>query len=246
MRSDRHPTSIARTPVEDLHSLISEHGATFGPWAPWIVLGLLLLAGVGIPLSEDVVNIPAGVLIGEGIWPLGPVLLAAYVGVIAGDVLWVALLRRFGTPLMHRRWFKRFVHPRRLLQVKHQIERRGGVVLAAARFIPGTRAPVITAAGLMHMPWRTFLTVECLCCLVTVPVQVGIGVLIGRQLTGHDAARSIAVLLAVVAAVMLTSAMIPAIIHHFQSKRSVPRAPAAWLREFRSPSGRPTAATATK
>ncbi len=223
--------------MEDLQVWLTEHGASLGAWAPWLVVGLLLLSGFGIPVSEDVVNLPAGILVGQGSWPLVPILIACYVGVIAGDLIWFFNLRTFGTPLLHRRWFKRFVHPKRLLQVKHQIDRRGAWVLVAARFMPGMRSPVLTAAALLHMPWRHFLLVEFTCCLITVPLQVGAGYLIGRQLGSDNLANTLLLLVGVVVAVLAISAAVPVALQAWRRRHPLPRARAAWLRNYR-PAGR--------
>ncbi len=220
--------------MEDLQAWLTANGPALSAWSPALVLGLLLLSGIGIPVSEDVVNVPAGMLIGQGVWPLVPVVAACYVGVIAGDVLWFFNVRTFGTPLLHRRWFKRFVHPKRLLQFKHQIDQRGAWVLVGARFIPGTRSPVLTASALLHMPWRTFLLVEGICCLFTVPMQMGVGYLIGRHLGPEDLAGTVTLLAAVIVGTMLLSAAIPAIVQAWRSKHPLPRAKSDWLRRFRT------------
>ncbi len=223
--------------MEDLQAWLTEHGASFGAWSPFLVLGLLLVSGFGIPVSEDVVNLPAGILIGQGSWPLVPVLIASYVGVIGGDAIWFFNIRTFGTPLLHRRWFKRFVHPKRLLQVKHQIDQRGAWVLVAARFIPGMRSPVLTASALLHMPWRHFLLVELLCVLITVPMQLGAGYLIGRHLGGGDLARTATVVVAVIAGVLIVSALIPVLMQAWRRNHPLPRARASWLRRYRPRQG---------
>ena len=58
-------------------------------WGPWIIFGLLLLSGLGIPLGEDIIIIPAGILVGLGDLPLVPTLIGAYGGVVCGDLLWL-------------------------------------------------------------------------------------------------------------------------------------------------------------
>lgn len=219
--------------MEDLQAWLTEHGATLGDWGPFLVLGLLLLSGFGIPISEDVVNLPAGILVGQGSWPLVPILIASYVGVIAGDAIWFFNIRTFGTPLLHRRWFKRFVHPKRLLQVKHQIDCRGAWVLVGARFIPGMRSPVLTAAALLHMPWRHFLLVEFSCVLLTVPMQLGAGYLIGRHLGSGDLARTASLVAGVIASVLILSALIPVCMQAWRRNHPMPRARANWLRRYR-------------
>ena len=124
-------------------TFLSEYG--------WLAMIMLLLAsGVGIPIGEELVNVPAGIFVGQGEMPMLSTFLAAYAGVLGGDFLWFWLCGRYGRRLLGYRWFRRMVHPRRVLQVKHQFDRKGGWVLLIARFIPGTRSPALTIAALAN------------------------------------------------------------------------------------------------
>jgi membrane protein DedA with SNARE-associated domain len=159
-----------------MEDFIANELSLYGPLAVFI---LLMLSGVGIPVGEDLVNIPAGAFIAGGALELWPVLVMAYLGVVCSDCLWFTICSRYGTPLLHRRWFKRFVHPRRLLQAKHELEERGVWLVVMARFIPSSRTTAISISGMLHMPFWKFFTATALCVLVTVPMQVGVGYLIG-------------------------------------------------------------------
>ncbi len=157
--------------VEFIDSLLTDYGQ-------WAMLILLLLSGFGIAVGEDLVIIPAGILIAEGRWGFTPTWIVAYIGVLIGDLLWFMWCYRLGKPLLHKRWFKRMIHPRRLLEMKHQFDVRGAWVIVFARFIPGTRTTAITVAGLLHMSFWRFLLAELGCIALTVTMQISIGMLI--------------------------------------------------------------------
>jgi membrane protein DedA with SNARE-associated domain len=204
--------------------------AAYGPFAVFL---LLMMTGIGIPLGEDLVIIPAGILIGTG--TLNPWMTAiyAYAGVLCSDCLWFAICRTYGTPLLHKRWFKRTVHPRRLLEVKHEIERRGVWVVVMSRFIPGSRTPAITAAGIMHLPFWKFVLAEASSILITVPLQLSLGFAIAR---GFGTLETVDVIQTMVAAVILILGAMIGIGWYRQYRRQhhrPPRAKAAWLRRFR-------------
>ena len=91
---------------------------------------LLLCSGVGIPISEDIVNIPAGMLVADSPSLLWLMLIAAYVGVCCGDVLWFLVVSKFGARLLHVRWFKRLMQTSPAGEV--QIDRRGAWVIVLA------------------------------------------------------------------------------------------------------------------
>ncbi|MDA1008593.1 MAG: DedA family protein [Planctomycetota bacterium] len=203
------------------------------------------VSGIGLHFSEDFILIPAGYLVAEtldtrnGVLPMWPTLIAGVAGIILGDAGWKWMCGRFGTRLLHTRWLRRFFHPRRLLEVKHQMEKKGAWVLVAARFIPGTRTPVITMCGLLHMPWWKFLLVELVCVPVTVPMQMLIGYATYHALSGiKDSVQFVTVLLAVVAAITIVFVGLHIWLGKKHAKAHHPRASVKWLSTFDTPTTR--------
>ena len=205
-----------------------------GDYGWMAMIALLLASGFGIPIGEELVNVPAGIFVGRGEMPMWSTFLAAYIGVLGGDFLWFTICGKFGRRLLGVRWFRKMVHPRRLLQVKHQWDRRGAWVLLIARFIPGTRSPALTIAALMHMPWRKFIPVELACCAITTPLQVFLGILIGRELAGESLPTVVFTALGVVAGIVALTALVNWVVaSRRRGKGPAPRARAAWLRNYR-------------
>ncbi len=205
--------------------------STYGPFAIFL---LLMLSGIGVPLGEDLIIIPAGILIEHGALDAQATALFAYAGVIGADVLWFAICWTYGTPLLHKRWFKRIIHPRRLLQVKHQIEQRGAWVVVISRFVPGSRTAAITGAGMLHLSFWKFLLAECTCCLATVPLQLGLGFAIARGFGTDRTADLVRLLLGIVVVILVVLVVLARWRKSSKGKR-LPRAKAAWLRRFRVP-----------
>ena len=166
-----------------MHEFLLQYGPVYGPIIQFL---LLMGSGVGIPIGEDIVNIPAGILVAEGDMLLWSVLLAGYLGVVCSDCLWFVLVSRFGVRLLRIRWFKRIMHPRRLLRAKYQIDRRGTWFIVLARFIPASRTSAITVAGMLHLPFWKFALATGICVLVTAPIQIGVGYLIGLGLASRS------------------------------------------------------------
>ncbi|MFM1830672.1 MAG: hypothetical protein RLZZ558_1012 [Planctomycetota bacterium] len=199
------------------------------------IFASFVISGIGLHLSEDLILIPAGWLAASDWWMFAEFALAAYLGIVLGDAGWFWICRHFGTRVMHTRWFKRLFHPRRLLELKWQIDARGAWVLLAARFIPGTRTPVITMCGLLHMHWWKLLLVEGTCVLVTAPLQMMIG-----WLAFHAAARAgvtdifhqVMIAVAVTLAVVILLWMVHKWVDARRSRRRPPRASVRWLRVF--------------
>jgi len=208
-------------------------------YGPITVFAAFAASMIGIHVNEDMVLIPAGFLAAGD--PDHPVrlfwqfALFAYLGIVLGDAGWFWLCRTFGTRFLHSRWFKRLLHPRRLLEVKHQIDVRGALVLLAARFIPGTRIPVITMCGMMHMAWWKFLVVELSCVMVTVTMQLSIGWLASRAASSAGVTKlshQIAIGVGVTALVVLATYLLSIWLRSRQARRRAPRARVRWLRFY--------------
>ncbi len=199
------------------------------------LFGAFVISGIGLHLSEDLILIPAGWLAAHDMKMFVHFWIWAYLGIVVGDGLWFFMCSTFGTRFLHSKWFKRVLHPRRLLEVKHQIDARGSLVLIAARFIPGTRTPVITMCGLMHMAWWKFLLVELSCVIVTVPLQMLVGVMGARAARQagvtnitHQALVGLAFTLGFVLLMYFGHVWLAA----RKSKKRAPRAPARWLKLY--------------
>lgn len=201
-------------------------------WGPWVVFGLLLLSGIGIPLGEDIIIIPAGMLVQQGALPLWPTLGAAYFGVVCGDILWFTVCHKLGTRLVHKKWFKRLVHPKRMLQVKYQFDVRGAWVIVLARFIPASRTTAITVAGMMHMKYWKFIAATASCILLTAPMQLFAGWWIADSLQAKSTVELVVRLTGLVMVVVAVVWVYRLWSSHKNTGTNVPRARASWLRYF--------------
>jgi membrane protein DedA with SNARE-associated domain len=208
-------------------------------YGAWFIFVAFIVCGIGLHISEDFLLIPAGALIYHGHMGWTETLLAAYFGLILGDTGWIFVCRTYGTRLIHSKRFKRFMHPRRLLEAKYAMEQRGAIVLILARFIPGTRTPVLTMTGILQLAWWKFLAVELTTVAVTVPVQIGIGY-VGA--IGYEHAKNLGNMVTLsVAGVALAVAGFIGFRWWKQAKARKgprPRAPVAWLRTFGRPQAR--------
>ena len=256
---DAPQATTAATPGPRDDSTAAAHAAPADAAAPrmpkWIEEGIdrygaiaifvaFVVSGIGLHLSEDFILIPAGWLAAQDWRLFGEFAAAAYFGIVLGDAGWFWMCRTFGTRLMHTKLVKRMFHPRRLLEIKWQIDQRGAWVLLAARFIPGTRTPVISMCGVLHMAWWKLLLVEGVCVLVTAPMQMMIGWLAfhaaekaGVTNMAHQVMVAVAVTLAVVIGLWLVHKWLDA----RKAKRRPPRASVRWLRVFASAPHRPAA-----
>ena len=125
------------------------------------------------------------------------------------------------------------MHPKRLLQAKHQFDQRGVWLIVAARFIPGSRTPAITVAGLMHMKVWKFAMATWGCVAISAPMQFSVGVFIGRGIASRDTFGTIQWILAGVVLAIVVSLLVVGFARWRASRTEPPRAKAAWLRHYR-------------
>jgi membrane protein DedA with SNARE-associated domain len=145
-----------------------------GMWSP---LALVLIVVAVAQLLEDVAVLAAAALAAAGVlsWPVA--VLAAWGGILVGD-LWLYGAGRAGSRLLDRVGPERVARARRLLA--------GGDVaaLAMARAVPFLRLPVYLAAGALRLPFRRFAL---LCAALALPwtlFLMGFGLLAETVLPG--------------------------------------------------------------
>ena len=134
--------------MQSLTDLITQHAE----YAPWIVFGLLILAGFNVPISEDAMVLGAALLATQRPDMLWPLFIAVYSGAYLSDLICYGLGRRFGPALWRFPGFERVVPRRHIESLGKFYERYGVLTLFVGRFIPfGVRNGLLLTAGLGGM-----------------------------------------------------------------------------------------------
>jgi membrane protein DedA with SNARE-associated domain len=149
--------------------LLNFHGHT--PY--FVIVGILLLCGLGLPIPEDVTLFAGGLLAYYGVTQVWMMMFAALVGVLAGDSIIFWLGAKYGRKLTKKWIFHKLLPDDRLDAVKEKFHARGNKLIFAARFMPGLRAPIFFSAGTLHLPYRVFLFYDGLAALLSVPAIIG-------------------------------------------------------------------------
>lgn len=151
--------------METIISLIFEHA----PYAHWIVFGALMLAGINVPISEDLMIIFSAVLaatvVPENTYKL---FLAVFLGCYISDWACYWIGRKFGPKLWNIRWFAKTFDPKKIDQIQAYYEKYGFLTLLIGRFIPfGVRNGLFLTAGLGKMPFGKFLLSDGIACILS-------------------------------------------------------------------------------
>ena len=150
---------------------------------PFVYFILLVLAGLGIPVSEDLLIIWAGGLLGRGApHPEFLYLIALYFGVIASDMLTFYVGR-----LTHDTFGGRI--RRLLLRQQNKIDRavsaiqkHGDRIGFIQRFSLGARLPITLVAGYSGVSPLRFMLGSAFGACLTLPIQLTIGYLARDQM----------------------------------------------------------------
>ena len=129
------------------------------PWGYVLVLALAFLEGgalVGLFLPGETAMILGGVLVAEGRADAVPMLLLAATGSVVGDTAGYWVGRRYGRRLRTTR-LGRKVGEERWARADTALRKRGRTVVFFGRFLSVLRSLVPPAAGMAHMPYRTFV-----------------------------------------------------------------------------------------
>jgi membrane protein DedA with SNARE-associated domain len=153
-------------------------------WGYPAYLVLFLASAIGSPITEDLLLLVGGYLIGAGVftWPITAGIAGA--GVVAAD----SILYGFGRTLRHqsgrRGLVRRIVRPGRLRVATRWFARFGDRIVFLARLTPGTRIVVFVSAGLRGVSFWRFLLFDALAAALWVPALLWIGAAVGERVGG--------------------------------------------------------------
>ncbi len=145
------------------------------------ILLALLAAGFGIPIPEDIPLLTAGYLCHLGRASLVIMLPMTLAGVLVCDIILFLAGRRFGDHVMEHRWTGRLFRRTTLDAAKARFHDHGAKILFVARFMPGARAMVFVAAGIVGIPTWKFVAVDGTAALISVPTLVLLGWYFGEK-----------------------------------------------------------------
>ncbi len=170
----------------------------------YVALALILVAaGCGVPIPEDVPLIFSGYLCNPHQSPLADLakpsgakpatatttspdpgtvpsanimFLAGMLGIVGGDSI-LYFIGRYGIDSNNliARHIRKVLHSKRRDQVKKHFSRHGNLTLFVGRFVPGVRALIFALCGISKMPYWRFVVVDGLAGLISVPTLIWLG-----------------------------------------------------------------------
>ena len=144
-------------PSTDLPGFLHGVAPILDKWGYLAVAGFIGVESFGVPAPGQTIMVAAAIYAGAGRLNIFGVAAIAFVAAVMGDNLGYWIGARGGRRLVHRWGRYVFITPERLDKAERFFARRGNRIVVVARFIDGLRQLNGVIAGIMEMPWRTFL-----------------------------------------------------------------------------------------
>lgn len=138
-------------------------------YAPYLVFGLLLLAGFNLPVSEDALIFLCAILASKNPDYLYPLFFSVYMGAFFSDLICFFLGRYLGPKLWKIPLFAKMVSEEKVVTIGKFYSQYGVITLILGRFIPfGVRNGLFLTAGLGNMQPLKFALSDLAACTVSV------------------------------------------------------------------------------
>lgn len=152
-------------------------------YAHWIVFGALMLAGLNVPISEDLMIIfsatLAATIVPENIYKL---FIAVFLGAYLSDLVCYWIGRHFGPKLWNISWFSKTFDRKRIDQIHGYYAKYGFFTLLLGRFIPfGVRNCLFLTAGLGKMHFGKFALSDGIACMLSNTVLFTLAYHVGKN-----------------------------------------------------------------
>lgn len=147
-----------------------------------VILSILLACGLGVPVPEDITLIAAGILAGLGNISLAGAMVTGTIGVLIGDAILFFLGRIYGERVFRLPGFRRIFTEKRINKARARVLANSKLICFFARFLAGLRAPIYLTAGMLGVRPLTFLILDGLAALISVPVWIYVGYFLGDNI----------------------------------------------------------------
>ncbi len=150
------------------------------PLVAYIILMIsAFVENVFPPIPGDTVTVIGAYLVSTGKLGFWGVYVSTTVGSVIGFFTMYLLGLKLGTRLLKTRWVRKAFNPQRIEKVEHWFARYGYWVIAANRFLSGTRSVVSLFAGFFALRWYWVLVLSFVSAFIWNGLLIYAGYLVG-------------------------------------------------------------------
>ena len=146
------------------------------------MFGVLLSCGLGLPIPEDLTLVTAGYLAYLENVGIYPAIFVCFLGVLSGDIILFMLGRKLGPRIFELPGIRFLVTPQRVEFAQAKLRKNARKVCFVARFLAGLRAPIFLSAGILGVKPATFISLDALAAMISVPALVYLGYYFGDEI----------------------------------------------------------------
>ena len=146
------------------------------------LFAVLFGCGLGFPLPEDVPLLLAGAFVATGKMKLAGAAIAAWCGIIGGDIVLYHVGKAFGLEVKRLPMIGRHLSTKRIEHVHAMFEKWGVWVVAVGRMFAGIRGTMVVVAGTIRFTFWKFLLADGLAAIVSGGLFLALGYWFGRRM----------------------------------------------------------------
>jgi membrane-associated protein len=154
-----------------------------GSMLPFISFLLLVLSGLNLPISEDIVVIVSAAIASSHARENSVnIFIGCFLGAYTGDLIIYSIGRFAGRRILNMSLFKKFITMERIRKIEGYFDEYGGKTIFFGRFIPfGVRNGIFFTAGLAGMTLPGFLAYDFMALCITSAIQFSLGYKLGEN-----------------------------------------------------------------
>lgn len=155
-------------------------------WLEWggyfMLFGLLLACGLGLPLPEDIPLVTAGFLVSQHHMHFAIAGPLAWMGIVGGDCILYRLGWRYGHNITRVPFIGRHLTMARIERAEVLFAKYGVLVVAVGRLFAGVRGGMVVAAGTIRFKFSKFIVADSIAAIFSGGLFMMLGYWFGSNL----------------------------------------------------------------
>ena len=140
---------------------------------------LLILGAIGFPFPEGITLIICGFLIFNNVIEPLPAIMAAYSGILIGDLIAYSIGRKYGRMVVTHKRFQWIISTAQLSRLENKFNKKGTLFIMIGGHLLGE---IFLVAGVMKMPVSKFIISDAIASLFAIAIWTEIGYIGGNSL----------------------------------------------------------------